>query len=78
MLHTVEFSSFCGGFLAPLSNMFAWLDARGLRPVISRQVDGDGTAVCLGFSSGRHSHSPAPVATSSPSESCTSGRKSVR
>ena len=51
MLHTVEFSSFCGGTLAPLSNMFAWLDARGLRPVISRQVDGDGTAVRLGFSS---------------------------
>ena len=51
MLHTVEFSSFCGGVLAPLSNMFAWLDARGLRPVISRQVDEDGTAVCLGFSS---------------------------
>ncbi|MNV79086.1 hypothetical protein D3C71_1726200 [compost metagenome] len=34
------------------------------------------TTGCLGFCSGRHSHSPSPVATIRPSESCTSGRKS--
>ncbi|MNT83068.1 hypothetical protein D3C72_2228840 [compost metagenome] len=34
------------------------------------------TTGCLGFCSGRQSHSPSPVAIISPSESWTSGRKS--
>ena len=51
MLHTVEVASFCGNLMAALSNMTSWLDTRGSQPVISWQVDGDGTAFHLRFSS---------------------------
>ena len=51
MLHTVEFGFFCGDVITAMSNMMTWLDTRGSQPVIFRQATGEGTALCLRFSS---------------------------
>jgi nitrous oxide reductase accessory protein NosL len=53
MLHTVEFSSFCGDVIAAMSNMMTWLDSRGSQPVIWQEAVGNGTALHLGFSNER-------------------------
>ena len=50
-MHTVEVTSFCGDVLAAFSNIMNWLASRGSQAAISRQVDGQGTAFRLGFSS---------------------------
>jgi glucan biosynthesis protein len=47
-------------------------------PLNSSAYKDEVVSVCFGLSSGRQIHSPSPVATIRPSESCTSGRKSVR
>ena len=55
------------------------LRSRCIRPnPSSSRIENDVASVSFGLISGRQSHSPSPVATIRPSESCTSGLKSTR